>query len=88
MRARAKDLLEKQLDKEIIRKDKLKDELTRVKRKRAEKPTGLEAKLTSRFPKTMRRLDWIQKKAAGFEMKLKILIALYQMLQGIGGSAG
>ena len=38
------------------------------------------------FPKTMKRKEKIQKKATGIEVKLRILIALYQMLQGIGGS--
>ena len=44
----------------------------------------LEAATEQTYPKTTARVRWLQQKAEGFGVKLKILIALYQMLQGIG----
>ena len=41
----------------------------------------------AKYPKTMKRLGRLQKKTAGMEIKLKILISLFQMLAGIGKTA-
>jgi len=44
----------------------------------------VEAACGRRYPKTLERARWFKAKAEAFGVKLKILIALYQMLQGIG----
>ena len=44
----------------------------------------LEAAVDERWPKMMASARWLTVKAGDFGVKLKILIALYQMLQGIG----
>ena len=46
--------------------------------------TRLEAAVNQRWPKMMASAQWFTAKAGDFGVKLKILIALYQMLQGIG----
>ena len=47
-------------------------------------PARLEAAVDKRWPKMMASARWLSAKAGAFGVKLKILIALYQMLQGIG----
>ena len=44
----------------------------------------MEAAVDKRWPKMMASAQWFTAKAGDFGVKLKILIALYQMLQGIG----
>ena len=45
--------------------------------------TRMEATVDKRWPKMMASAQWFTAKAGDFGVKLKILIALYQMLQGI-----
>ena len=43
-----------------------------------------EGRLETKFPATIARVRWLVAKSSAFGVKLKILIALFQMLQGIG----
>ena len=76
LKERALKATAEHLDREMDTKEKL----DQAKQHQGHIPSVFEQK----YPKTNTRLRWLQDKWARFETKLKILIALYQMLQGIG----
>ena len=51
---------------------------------KAENEARLKTLAEHMYPRTMRLISKIKEKAARFEVKAKILISLFQMLQGIG----
>ena len=63
--------------------DDVKAKLAKAKETDAD-ATRMEAAVDKRWPKMMASAQWFTAKAGDFGVKLKILIALYQMLQGIG----
>ena len=63
--------------------DDVKAKLAKAKETDAD-ATRMEAAVDKRWPKMMASARWLTVKAGDFGVKLKILIALYQMLQGIG----
>jgi len=81
IRDKALEQLTKQLNKEIERTGALNK---KKQAKMDQKKSDLDAALKAKFPLVARVNKKVQQKASGVEMKLKILVSLFQMLQGIG----
>ena len=76
LKERAHKATAEHLERDMVTKEKL-DE---AKREQGHIPSVFEQK----YPKTSKRLRWLQDKWERSETKTKILIGLFQMLQGIG----
>ena len=75
-----KERAHKALAEHLERDMETKEKLDQAKRDQGHIPSVFEQK----YPKTSKRLRWLQDKWARSETKTKILIGLFQMLQGIG----
>ena len=74
----ALQVLTARLEKDMETKEKLK------LAKEEDKAARAQAAAESKYPRLIQAVSKIKEKAKGFEVKLRILISLFQMLQGIG----
>jgi len=82
--ARAKDWAVRHIADQMETND-VKAKFAKAKKTDAERDAErLKAAVHHKYPKTVARARWFKAKAEALGVKLKILISLYQMLQGIG----